>query len=207
MQLQVFEGELGSVRVLKDNGKTLFCLSDVCEALELTNPSVVKEAILREFEISKLNLGVIESTNNRQLEASFIDEPQLYFVLMRSDKPKAKPFRQWVVNEVLPSIRKQGYYLAPSAETTLISELQAMSLAKDALKKETDSLKDELLDTQRKLLNFYENKEKRVKVFKLEENVIDRLKTLKKQGFSNKAIREELKVSNSSIRKYTRELI
>ncbi|ENT9750574.1 hypothetical protein ACGXQS_001512 [Campylobacter coli] len=32
------------------------------------------------------------------------------FVLMRSDKPKAKPFRQWVIKEVLPSIRKQGYY-------------------------------------------------------------------------------------------------
>ncbi|EPN1464059.1 BRO-N domain-containing protein [Campylobacter jejuni] len=39
-----------------------------------------------------------------------INEPELYFVLMRSDKPKAKPFRQWVIKEVLPSIRKQGYY-------------------------------------------------------------------------------------------------
>ena len=39
-----------------------------------------------------------------------ITEPELYFILMRSDKPKARPFRQWVINEVLPKIRQQGYY-------------------------------------------------------------------------------------------------
>ncbi|EDP6327182.1 hypothetical protein FW040_08665, partial [Campylobacter jejuni] len=43
-------------------------------------------------------------------EFTMIDEPQFYFILMRSDKPNAKPFRMWVTKEVLPSIRKKGYY-------------------------------------------------------------------------------------------------
>ncbi|EMF1290810.1 hypothetical protein V2D99_001917, partial [Campylobacter jejuni] len=43
-------------------------------------------------------------------EFTMITEPQLYFILMRSDKPNAKHFRHWVTKEVLPSIRKKGYY-------------------------------------------------------------------------------------------------
>lgn len=111
MNLELFKKDDLEVRVIKDeNNEPLFCLSDVCKALELTNPSMVKDAILREFEISKLNLGVIESTNNRRLEVSFIDEAQLYYVLNNSRSKNAKPFRMWVNKEVLPSIRKNGNY-------------------------------------------------------------------------------------------------
>ncbi|EAJ7530254.1 hypothetical protein A0X68_07980 [Campylobacter jejuni] len=111
MNLEIFKKDDLQVRVIKDdNNEPLFCLSDVCKILELTNPSMVKDAILREFEIPKLNLGVIESTNNRRLEASFIDEPQLYYVMNNSRSKNAKHFRHWVNKEVLPSIRKKGYY-------------------------------------------------------------------------------------------------
>lgn len=111
MNLELFKKDDLQLRVIKDeNNEPLFCLSDVCKILELTNPSMVKDAILREFEIPKLNLGVIESTNNRRLEVSFIDEAQLYYVLNNSRSKNAKPFRMWVNKEVLPSIRKTGSY-------------------------------------------------------------------------------------------------
>ncbi|EAI2149090.1 DNA-binding protein [Campylobacter jejuni] len=111
MNLELFKKDDLQVRVIKDeNNEPLFCLSDVCKILELTNPSMVKDAILKEFEIPKLNLGVIESTNNRRLEVSFIDEAQLYYVLNNSRSKNAKPFRMWVNKEVLPSIRKTGSY-------------------------------------------------------------------------------------------------
>lgn len=77
--------------------------------LELTNPSMVSASICEEFLIPKLNLGIIQRETG-PVEASFITEPQLYFVLMRSRSANARPFRQWVVNEVLPSIRKTGHY-------------------------------------------------------------------------------------------------
>ena len=110
MNLEIFKNENFEIRVAVDEtGEPLFCLSDVCKALGLTNASVVKDAILPEFELDKLNLGSFD-TGYGVKEFTMITEPQLYFVLMRSDKPNAKPFRMFVNKEVLPSIRKTGSY-------------------------------------------------------------------------------------------------
>ena len=57
-----------------------------------------------------LNTGHLTDDLGRVQTATFITEPQLYFVMMRSRSEQAKPFRQWVVSEVLPSIRKTGRY-------------------------------------------------------------------------------------------------
>ena len=84
---------------------------------EFESVNKVANAIKAEFGLGELNspnnLDLIYSIIDnlgREKQARFITEPQLYFVLMRSDKPKAKPFRQWVINEVLPSIRKSGKF-------------------------------------------------------------------------------------------------
>ncbi|OEW15351.1 hypothetical protein AJ935_01960 [Campylobacter sp. BCW_6876] len=107
----LFENEeLGQVRVAVDeNNEPLFCLSDICKILDIQNTTDVKNTILREFELSRLNLHSFD-TGFGIKEFTMIDEAQLYFILMRSDKPNAKPFRMWVTKEVLPSIRKKGYY-------------------------------------------------------------------------------------------------
>lgn len=99
-QLQVFSNEnFGSVRVLGDSNNPLFCASDVCKVLEIQNASDVRNSILKEFEIPRLNLYSFDSGFGIK-EFSMITEAQLYFVLMRSDKPKAKPFRQWVLYSI-----------------------------------------------------------------------------------------------------------
>ena len=119
MQLQMFKNEnLGQVRVMGYENP-LFCLSDVCNILEIQDTHKVKESVLKEFELSTLKVGSFD-TGYGIKEFNMITEPQLYFILMRSDKPKAKPFRQWVVNEVLPSIRKNGSY--GSTNTDLLAE-------------------------------------------------------------------------------------
>ncbi len=102
--------ELGKIRVKGDSENPLFCLADICEILELDRTDNVAKMIKMEFERPLLKRGHIIDNLGREQKATFISEPQLYFVLMRSDKPKAKPFRQWVINEVLPQIRKQGRY-------------------------------------------------------------------------------------------------
>lgn len=108
---------------LSDNGEPLFCLADVCEALELTNPSSVASSIKEEFSCPKLNLGQVDDPTGKKT-AIFITEPQLYYVLMRSKAKKARPFRQWVVNEVLPSIRKNGYYNTTEQKEIGLRELK-----------------------------------------------------------------------------------
>ena len=112
MQIQVFKNKsFGKIRVIGDSENPLFCLSDVCKVLDLSTPAKIKKAILKEFELYELNSYSFDNGFGKK-NFTMITEPQLYFILMRSDKPKAKPFRQWVVNDVLPSIRKQGYYIA-----------------------------------------------------------------------------------------------
>ena len=104
--LKVFENnEFGQVRTVVIEGEPLFCLADVCKALELANSRAVADR-LDEDERRKLDLP-------RQGETWFVTESGSYAVILRSDKPAAKKFRKWVTSEVLPSIRKTGNYNRP----------------------------------------------------------------------------------------------
>lgn len=102
--LQIFQNsEFGAIRTITVDDEPMFCLADVCKALELSNSRVVS-ARLDDDERRKLELP-------RQGETWFITESGLYAVILRSDKPNAKKFRKWVTSEVLPSIRKNGGYI------------------------------------------------------------------------------------------------
>ena len=106
----IFKNEnLGEIRVIFIDNEPLFCLADICKALALTNSAMVANAIKAEFEGCKLDLYPFETAGGIQ-NLTIITEPQLYFVLMRSDKAEAKEFRKWINTEVLPSIRKTGSY-------------------------------------------------------------------------------------------------
>lgn len=118
-----------------EEGEPLFCLADICEVLELSNPSSVASAIKEEFLVEgpKKNLDPLYKetvdTEGGPQKFIFITEPQLYYVLMRSKAKKARPFRQWVVNEVLPSIRKKGYYaVAESKKDVLLRKLEFLKM-------------------------------------------------------------------------------
>ena len=101
--LQIFSKEnLGSVRTILVDGEVWFCIKDICDILELTNPTAVAQR-LDEDERAKFNLG-------RQGETNFTNESGLYALIVRSDKKEAKPFRKWITSEVIPAIRKTGMY-------------------------------------------------------------------------------------------------
>lgn len=118
-KLTVFNYNSDVVRTqLDDKGEPLFCLSDICKILEISDPSNTSRQVKEEFETPVLNTGVIQRETG-PVEATFLTEPQLYFVMMRSRSSAARPFRQWVVNEVLPSIRKTGKYEVTKEEDTI----------------------------------------------------------------------------------------
>jgi prophage antirepressor-like protein len=93
-----------------DKGEVLFCLADVCTSLNLTTPAKTANQIKEEFELGELNSCSFD-TGYGVKEFTMITEPQLYFVMMRSNSKIAREFRQWICNEVLPSIRAQGAYV------------------------------------------------------------------------------------------------
>ena len=150
MNLEIFKNENFEIRVAVDEtGEPLFCLSDVCKALELTTPAKVADAIKSEFELGELNSYSFD-TGYGVKEFTMITEPQLYFVLMRSDKPKAKPFRMFVNKEVLPSIRKTGSYTNKSFNQLDFMQLQLNYLKEQdkkiyALENKTDEIHKEQL--------------------------------------------------------------
>ena len=104
--IEIFKNEsFGEVRVAGTSEQPLFCLADICRVLDLQVTPTKNR--LRQDGVSLIK--VIDSLGREQ-EATFINEQNLYKVIMRSDKPQAEPFQDWVCGEVLPSIRKHGTY-------------------------------------------------------------------------------------------------
>lgn len=104
----------GEIRTAGTADEPMFCLADVCRVLELSNISETKRRLIKD------GVSPIEVIDNlgRKQQANFINEQNLYKVIMRSDKPQAEPFQDWVCGEVLPTIRKTGGYIAANAQMT-----------------------------------------------------------------------------------------
>lgn len=119
-ELQIFNSEeFGEIRTVTVNDEVWFVAKDVCEALKHTNTTVAMQ-MLEEDERTKLSLG-------RAGETNCINESGLYTLIIKSNLPKAKKFRKWVTSEVIPSIRKNGGYIA-GQETLSDEELMAKAL-------------------------------------------------------------------------------
>lgn len=84
--------------------------ADVVKKLDNDEKMLVDREIFEQKSDLTLSVG---SGNLRPgpVKKWFVNEPGLYLLLLRSDKPEAKPFKRWVVHEVLPEIRKYGKYL------------------------------------------------------------------------------------------------
>lgn len=111
-QIVIFNNpQFGEIRTAGTSDNPLFCLADLCRVLELrvdgVTPRLKKDGYNR--------IGVIDSLGREQ-QAIFVNEQNLYKVIMRSDKPQAEPFQDWVCGEVLPSIRKTGGYITTTPE-------------------------------------------------------------------------------------------
>lgn len=105
--------EFGEVRTAVVNGEPMFCLVDVCRALEIKNSRNCK---------ARLNGKGVDSidtlTNGGRQSMIYVDESNLYKAIFRSRKESAERFTDWVTSEVIPSIRKNGGYIAGQEELT-----------------------------------------------------------------------------------------
>lgn len=133
-EIQLFTDGEFNMRTAVVDGEPLFCLADVCKALDIQNPSKVAQR-LDDDERTKLELG-------RQGETNFITESGLYAVILRSDKPNAKGFRRWVTSEVLPSIRKTGNYSAKPMTTE--EKIKLLAQGNTELAERVDRVEDKI---------------------------------------------------------------
>lgn len=100
-----------------------FVLKDVCDALGIAN----SRNVFNRLDEDEKGVHLIDTLGGMQ-SMQVVNEPGLYNVILRSDSEKTKPFRHWVTHDVLPSIRKQGYYSLFSDEETLEIITQKIAL-------------------------------------------------------------------------------
>ena len=105
-QLQkVFNYGVNQVRTIVKGEDVWFVAKDVCQILEITNPTMAMQRLDAD-ERTKFNLG-------RQGETNVVNESGLYELIFGSKKKEARDFKNWIKREVIPSIRKHGGYLTP----------------------------------------------------------------------------------------------
>lgn len=135
-ELQVFKNnEFGEVRTVEENGKILFCGSDVAKALGYAIPSKAVNTHCK--GVSKMEAP----TNGGIQNMLFITEGDVYRLIVHSKLPNAIKFESWVYDEVLPTIRKHGAYMTPEKLEEAILNPDTMIKLCTALKDEQDKNK------------------------------------------------------------------
>ncbi|EHG9470238.1 TPA: BRO-N domain-containing protein [Salmonella enterica subsp. enterica serovar Muenchen] len=125
-QLTHFYFRHSSVRIQVINDEPWFCLKDVCDVLSVSVASPSRF----QMDMKGVTKNVIPTISGNQ-QITFINEPNLYRVIFRSNKPEARQFQDWVFNEVLPTIRKTGRYHHPVA-TSLTKPLPVFIVTQGA---------------------------------------------------------------------------
>ena len=115
-EIQIFNSPMfGDIRTAGTAENPLFCLADVCRVLELQVTPTKNRLDPR--GVNSIKVGVQTGIKKdgspavQDVDMIFVNEKNLYKVIMRSDKPQAEPFQDWVCGEVLPTLRKTGGYL------------------------------------------------------------------------------------------------
>lgn len=105
-EIQNFNFENSSVRIIVDNGEPWFCASDVCKALEHSNTA---KAVSEHCDPKGITKRYTLTAGGNQ-ELSYVNEKNLYRLIMRSKLPSAEKFQDWICGDVIPAIRKTGRY-------------------------------------------------------------------------------------------------
>ena len=129
--LQTFNYQSNEVRTIQKDGDPWFVLKDVCQVLGITN----HKNIYARLDPDEKGVRQMDTPGGKQ-EMSIINESGLYNVILRSDKPEAKPFRKWVTSEVLPTIRRHGGYMTPDTLEKAMQDPDTMIRLLTTLKEE-----------------------------------------------------------------------
>ena len=114
--LQIFKNsEFGEIRTVTKNNEPWFVAIDVCNALDLKNPTV-SVGRLDEDEVTKFNLGGLSG------ESNIVSEYGLYNLILASRKKEAKKFKRWITHDVIPTIRKHGAYMSSEVIEKTLSD-------------------------------------------------------------------------------------
>lgn len=125
MEIIPFDYKSKPVRVIQDeDGIPWWVAKDVCKILGLEDT----HKVVKRLDNDEKGRKIIPTPGGDQ-EMWIINEPGLYSLMLRSNKPEAKQFKKWITHDVLPTIRKTGKY-----EIQGLSELDLIIRSAQALK-------------------------------------------------------------------------
>lgn len=133
-ELQVFSYEGNEIRTVQLSGEPWWVLKDICDVLELSNPSMIADRLDDDEKTKVEPKQYLGSRSNEP--ATVISESGLYNVILLSRKPEAKRFKRWITHEVLPTIRRHGAYVTSAKLEEIISDPDAWIKVLTALKDE-----------------------------------------------------------------------
>lgn len=148
-ELQIFNSsEFGEIRTIVKDNEPMFCLADVCKALEIGNVSQLKTRLNQDGVITN-EVGVRTGVRAdgtpvmQKLNMNFISESNLYKTIFQSRKESAERFTEWVTGEVLPAIRKTGSYGVPKTPS---EQIQLIAKGYVELEQSVKTIKDDVAD-------------------------------------------------------------
>lgn len=150
--LQIFTYNNTPLRTVEKDGEIWWVLKDVCGVLGISNYWNVSSRL----DDDEKALHLVEGPNGQVQQTSIVNEPGLYSVILRSDKPEAKDFKRWVTHEVLPSIRQKGSYSVHPMSPAQLIAAQAQILVE---------MEQKMADMENKTLALEEKVDSAIKVF------------------------------------------
>ncbi|WP_339002916.1 phage antirepressor KilAC domain-containing protein [Fusobacterium polymorphum] len=121
-ELQIFKNnKFGEVRTIVDkNNNAWFCLKDICDILGIENSRNVKTRIKKSY-VQEIDVGINTGLATQNFKMTFVNEPGLYDCIFASNKPEALEIKDWVFEDILPSIRKTGMYLTDNIYSLMMN--------------------------------------------------------------------------------------
>lgn len=152
-EIKIFENpEFGKIQVIMIDEKPYFAGSDVARILGYARP---RKAVIDHCKHILKRDGVSLTTNQygvtteQTVEMSFISESDVYRLIMKSNLPNAEKFQDWVVEEVLPSIREHGAYMTPETIDAIADNPDLLIQLAQKLKAEREKIKQLNLEIEK----------------------------------------------------------
>lgn len=195
-ELQTFAFQGHAVRIeMDEHGNPLFCAKDVCNILGYANSRKAISDHCKTEGVTIRYIGVVTGKKTdgsaaiQNVEMTFINEGNLYRLIIKSNKPEAEPFESWVCDEVLPAIRKTGSYQMAGA---LVTDNTADFI----------QLMREMAQTQKQTLDLLANLTSKRKGSNTRPPLaadIEQIFSLKADGIAQAQIAQELGLSTAAV--------
>ena len=146
-ELQVFNYQDREVRTVEINGEAWFIAKDICDILGLAN----SRKAVKSLDDDEKNTVTFSYGNRGNPNMTVVNEPGMYKLIFKSNKPEAKEFTRWVTHEVLPSIRKSGIYMTDKAADAYLNNpevFKAMAERCSTLERKLSELEKHIEDSR-----------------------------------------------------------